>query len=94
MADTSDSGDRERTVIRLRQRVGVFLLWLAIGAFIGLLAFVTGHLAAGEEVGAVILLWVGYACVAFALVLVGRRIQQRIWPSEPGRDPSSHPERR
>jgi len=94
MADTSDSGGPERTGIRFTQRVGVFLLWLAIGALIGLLAFVTGRLTAGEAVVTVVLLWVGYGCAAFALVHIGRRIQRRIRPSEPGRDPSSHPGRR
>jgi len=64
----------------LTQRVGVFLLWLAIGGLIGLLAFVTGRLAAREAVIAVVLLWVGYGCAAFALVHVGRRIQRRIRP--------------
>ena len=88
MADTSDSGGPERTGIRVTQRVWVFLLWLAIGALIGLLAFVTGRLAAREAVVAVVLLWVGYGCAAFALVQLGRRIQRRIRPSE------SHPGRR
>ena len=93
MADTSDSGDHERTGIRLKQRVGVFLLWLAIGALIALLAFVTGRLAARAAVVAVVLLWVAFGCAAFVLVHVGRRVQRRIRPSGPGGDTSSHPGR-
>ena len=94
MRDTSDSGGPERTGLRVTERVYVFLLCLAIGALIGLLAFVTGRLASGDAVVAVVLLWVGFGCAAFALALIGRRIQRRIRPSEPGRDPSSHPGRR
>ena len=93
MADTSDSGGPERTGIRVTQRVWVFLLWLAIGALIGLFAFVTGRLAAREAVVVVVLLWVGYGCGAFALVHIGRRVQRRIRSSGPGGDTSSHPGR-
>jgi hypothetical protein len=92
MADTCDSGDAERTRYVSRS-VLVFLLWLAIALLVGLFAFLTGHLAARRAVVAVVLLWVGFGCVAFALVRVGRRTQQRIRPSGPGGSLPSHPGR-
>ena len=83
MTDTSDPGGPERTGIRLRQRVGVFLLWLAIGVLIVLLAFLTRHLVARKAVVVVVLVWVAIGCAAFALTRFGRRTQRRIRPSGP-----------